>query len=199
ILLYPPPSFSTNPPPVVVAAAAGITSSDPSATPIEYYHLSHDDRAAHQYSINVAAEQAALAKAPRASPPTYGARSELTRMTLVRCCGGGGVRSTDETSSHNHQVPHSVSGITADTLAGRVDVTLGDVQQMLLTSFLYDNTALVGHSIDSDLRLVHPHLAYTALLYPHPREFLFKPSFKMLAATYLHQSIQSALPALRLF
>ncbi|RHY56429.1 hypothetical protein DYB30_001298 [Aphanomyces astaci] len=208
-------SSSTHPPPVATS------SSDPSATttPLEYYLLSQSDRAAHQYPMDVAAEQAALDKAtqgqstdvyvttsglPSSPEPVVLAidcemcetvlGSELTRVTLVDAAGAVVY---DQLVKPRHTIVNyhtAFSGITAETLDA-VDVTLRDVQQTLLTSFLHANTVLVGHSVDSDLRalrLVHPHLADTALLYPHPRGFPFKPSLKMLAATFLHQSIQSA-------
>ncbi|RHY27801.1 hypothetical protein DYB32_006522 [Aphanomyces invadans] len=190
-----------------------------SLPPVSYYLLSYADRLAHQYPVDIAAEQSALAKKtngqstdvfvtttdlPSLPEPNVLAvdcemcetvlGSELTRVTLVNA---DGAVVYDQLVKPRHTIVNyhtAFSGITAEMLDA-VDVTLADVQQSLLGTLLYANTVLVGHSIDSDLRalrIVHPHLIDTALLYPHPRGFPFKPSLKMLAATFLNQSIQSA-------
>ncbi|KAM3445159.1 hypothetical protein NHJ13734_000683 [Beauveria thailandica] len=83
------------------------------------------------------------------------------------------------------------SGITAEMLAP-VTTTLADVQARLLT-LLTPRTILVGHSLESDtkaLRLTHPFIVDTSLLFPHPRGAPLKSSLKWLAEKYLSRSIQ---------
>lgn len=83
------------------------------------------------------------------------------------------------------------SGITADLLAN-VTTTLADVQRKLL-ALLTPTTILIGHSLNGDLaalRLTHPYVADTALLYPHPRGPPLKSSLKFLAQKHLSREIQ---------
>lgn len=84
------------------------------------------------------------------------------------------------------------SGITPAHLAG-VTTTLSDIQARLLP-LLSPHTILVGHSLESDLtalKLTHPHIVDTTLLYPHPRGPPLKSSLKWLAQKYLSRAIQT--------
>ncbi|KAI9719208.1 MAG: hypothetical protein M1828_006301 [Chrysothrix sp. TS-e1954] len=84
------------------------------------------------------------------------------------------------------------SGITEAKLSG-VTTTLADVQGRLL-DLLTDSTILVGHSLVSDLnalKLTHPHIIDTSMIYPHPRGPPFKSSLKFLAQRYLKREIQT--------
>jgi len=77
------------------------------------------------------------------------------------------------------------SGITAEALEG-VSTTLADVQKEILKHLSPpSNTSqqkcpiLLGHSLESDLyalRLAHPRVIDTALLFHHPRAFAFASS-----------------------
>lgn len=83
------------------------------------------------------------------------------------------------------------SGMTAEKL-GPVTITLAQIQQRLLT-LLTPRTILVGHSLNADLsalKLTHPFIIDTALLYPHPRGPPLKSSLKWLAQKYLGREIQ---------
>lgn len=83
------------------------------------------------------------------------------------------------------------SGITASMLEG-VTTTLSDIQQKLL-SIITPQTILIGHSLNSDfnaLRLTHPFVIDTALLFPHPRGPPLKSSLKWLSQKYLSREIQ---------
>lgn len=85
------------------------------------------------------------------------------------------------------------SGITKEML-DPVTTTLGDVQKRLL-DILTPRTILVGHSLDSDLkalRLAHPFIVDTSILFPHPRGAPLKSSLKYLAQKYLGREIQRA-------
>lgn len=84
------------------------------------------------------------------------------------------------------------SGITEERLKGTT-TRLIDVQKKL--SELIDfNTVLVGHSLDCDLRalkIAHPWVIDTSVIYQHPRGLPMKPSLKWLASKWLGREIQS--------
>ncbi|KNG46450.1 rna exonuclease 4 [Stemphylium lycopersici] len=83
------------------------------------------------------------------------------------------------------------SGITATMLQG-VTTTLADIQKELL-ELITPRTILVGHSLNSDLnalKLAHPFLIDTGILYPHPRGPPYKQSLKWLAQKYLKREVQ---------
>ncbi|KAL8824632.1 MAG: hypothetical protein Q9191_004919 [Dirinaria sp. TL-2023a] len=83
------------------------------------------------------------------------------------------------------------SGITKDKLASTT-TTLNDIQQRLLT-LIKPQTILVGQSLNSDLdalKLTHPFIIDTAILYPHPRGPPLKSSLKWLSKRYLNREIQ---------
>jgi RNA exonuclease 1 len=73
-----------------------------------------------------------------------------------------------------------------------VTTTLGDIQKELL-KILHSRTILIGHSLNSDLtalKLTHPFVIDTAIIYPHPRGPPLKSSLKWLAQRYLSREIQ---------
>lgn len=83
------------------------------------------------------------------------------------------------------------SGITAEKL-GPVTTTLTDIQKRLL-EILTPRTILVGHSLESDLqalKLTHPFIVDTSVLYTHPRGPPLKCGLKWLAQKYLNRQIQ---------
>ncbi|KAH7379184.1 hypothetical protein DE146DRAFT_306638 [Phaeosphaeria sp. MPI-PUGE-AT-0046c] len=83
------------------------------------------------------------------------------------------------------------SGITADMLEN-VTTTLSDIQKELL-ELVTPRTILLGHSLNSDLnalKLTHPFLIDTGILYPHPRGPPYKQSLKWLAQKFLHREVQ---------
>ncbi|KAH8910477.1 hypothetical protein BR93DRAFT_858851, partial [Coniochaeta sp. PMI_546] len=83
------------------------------------------------------------------------------------------------------------SGITEEMLAP-VTTTLKDIQARLL-DILHPRTILVGHSLDSDLkamRLTHPFIVDTSVLFPHARGPPLKNSLKFLAQKYLNREVQ---------
>lgn len=85
------------------------------------------------------------------------------------------------------------SGITPEILEN-VTTTLQDVQKELL-DILTSSSILLGHSLDSDLnalKLTHPFLVDTSLIYPHPRGLPLRSSLKYLANKYLKREIQIA-------
>ncbi|KAF7876892.1 uncharacterized protein EAF02_008112 [Botrytis sinoallii] len=83
------------------------------------------------------------------------------------------------------------SGITKELLAP-VTTALQDIQKRLVKLF-HPRTILIGHSLDSDLKalkLTHPYIIDTAVIYPHPRGRPLKSSLKWLAQKYLGKEIQ---------
>lgn len=83
------------------------------------------------------------------------------------------------------------SGITEEMLAP-VTTTLHDIQQKLL-EILHPRTILLGHSLESDtkaIRIAHPFIVDTSIIYPHPRGPPLKSSLKWLAQKYLSREIQ---------
>jgi hypothetical protein len=63
----------------------------------------------------------------------------------------------------------------------------------LLFDKIGHDTALIGHAIDNDLnvlRVIHPFIVDTVLLYPHPRGLPARYGLKMLTNKYLHRDIQ---------
>ena len=62
-----------------------------------------------------------------------------------------------------------------------------------MLEILHPRTILVGHSLDSDLnalKLTHPFIIDTSILYRHPRGPPLKSSLKWLAQKYLNREIQ---------
>jgi RNA exonuclease len=83
------------------------------------------------------------------------------------------------------------SGITEKMLAP-VTTSLRDIQKKLL-EILTPRTILIGHSLNSDLtalKITHPFIIDTAVIYPHPRGPPLKSSLKWLAQRYLNREIQ---------
>jgi RNA exonuclease 1 len=83
------------------------------------------------------------------------------------------------------------SGITP-ALLSNVTTTLADIQSKLL-SLLTPSTILLGHSLESDLnalKLTHPFIIDTSLIYPHPRGPPLRSSLKFLTQKYLRREIQ---------
>lgn len=73
-----------------------------------------------------------------------------------------------------------------------VTTTLQDIQKKLL-EILHPRTVLIGHSLNSDLtaiKITHPYIIDTAIIYPHPRGPPLKSSLKWLAQKYLNREVQ---------
>ena len=75
-----------------------------------------------------------------------------------------------------------------------VTTTLSDIQARIL-NLLNPQTILIGHSLNADLaalKLTHPHIVDTTLIYPHPRGLPLKSSLRWLAKKYLGREIQQS-------
>lgn len=85
------------------------------------------------------------------------------------------------------------SGLTEDIM-GTALHRLRDVQATLLLLF-NSHTILVGHSLESDLkalRLIHPTVVDTSVLFPHKLGLPRKRSLRVLAADLLQKIIQNS-------
>lgn len=83
------------------------------------------------------------------------------------------------------------SGIT-EAMLEPITTTLADIQAILL-DLLDARTILIGHSLESDLKaikLTHPFIVDTSIIFPHPRGPPLKSSLKWLTQKYLGRQIQ---------
>lgn len=134
---------------------------------------------------------------------------ELTRVTLLHPVYGVVLDTIVRPSKDIIDYHSEFSGITAEQLID-ITVTLADIHH-LLRKMINEQTILIGHSFDSDLkvlRLIHHRVIDTAALYPHPTSLPYKHSLKKLAKEILnldiqegsegHDSVQDALAAMLL-
>ncbi|RLN56649.1 hypothetical protein BBJ29_008948 [Phytophthora kernoviae] len=122
---------------------------------------------------------------------------ELTRVTVVDINGAVVYDQLVKPQSTIINYHTEFSGISEETLRDTKCI-LADVQRELCNCFLFSDTILVGHSLTSDLRalrLVHPTIADTSILYPHQRGFPFRTSLKYLTKTFLKKDIQMEIQA----
>ncbi len=118
---------------------------------------------------------------------------ELTRISLVdekcKVLYDTFVKPDNQILDYNTKF----SGITADTLVG-VTTTLKQVQEKLM-ELCGDDTILVGHSLENDLRackIVHTKIIDTAIIYPHQRGPPYKNALRYLVSKFLRREMQRA-------
>ena len=116
---------------------------------------------------------------------------ELARISVIRWDGSVVLDELVKPAKAIVDYLTPYSGMTKEKL-DPVTTMLHDIQMRLLT-LLTPRTILVGHSLDSDLaalKLTHPCIIDTSILYPHPRGPPLKSSLKWLAQKYLSREIQ---------
>ncbi|KAF2099422.1 hypothetical protein NA57DRAFT_65501 [Rhizodiscina lignyota] len=117
--------------------------------------------------------------------------AELTRISIL---GWDGSVILDELVKPERPIVDYLtqySGITKEMLEP-VTTTLRDIQEQLL-KLITPRTILVGHSLNSDLtalKMTHPFIVDTSIIFPHPRGPPLKSSLKFLAQKYLSRGIQ---------
>jgi RNA exonuclease 1 len=84
------------------------------------------------------------------------------------------------------------SGITEEMLKD-VTTRITDVQEHL-TALISTSDFLVGHSLDSDmhaLKMRHPRIIDTSVIFQHPKGARYRPSLKMITSKFLSREIQT--------
>lgn len=120
----------------------------------------------------------------------------LARISIVNWAGDVVLDSLVKPDKPVTDYVTQYSGITEEMLKP-VTTTLKDIQNQLL-DLITPRTILVGHSLESDLnalKLVHPFVVDTALIYPHPRGPPYKSPLRFLTQKYLNRQIQQGGPS----
>ncbi|XP_044749759.1 putative exonuclease GOR [Coccinella septempunctata] len=119
---------------------------------------------------------------------------ELCRVTVLEFDGATVydyfVQPEEEVVDYNTRF----SGVTESDVYGQNSKTFKEVQSDLLT-FINEDTILIGHALDNDLRvlkLVHSKIVDTSLIFPHQRGFPFRNSLKNLMSVHLNKQIQTS-------
>ncbi|PWW72290.1 hypothetical protein C7212DRAFT_302295 [Tuber magnatum] len=122
---------------------------------------------------------------------------ELARISLVSW-DGETIYDTlvkPESLITDYLTPDRYSGVTKAML-DPVTTSLKDVQNHLL-KLLNNDTILVGQSLNADLgaiRIAHPHIVDTSVIYDHPRGPPYRASLRWLSEKYLRRKIQKGGP-----
>lgn len=124
---------------------------------------------------------------------TEDGKDSLTRVSIVDWNGN---KILDELVKPDLAITDYVtqySGIDKKMLEP-VTTRLQDIQQKLL-EIITPKTILMAHSLDSDLnalKLTHPFLVDTTVLYPHPRGPPYRQALRFISQRFLHRQIQNS-------
>ncbi|XP_077545452.1 putative exonuclease GOR [Haemaphysalis longicornis] len=119
---------------------------------------------------------------------------EVTKVSLVGWDGTPVYESYVRPSSSVLDYITAISGVTVEHLCN-VQTRLQDVQATLLRLFSA-STALVGHGLENDLRvlkLLHDMVVDTAIIFPHNKGQPFQRSLRSLVGTYLKREVHARL------
>jgi RNA exonuclease 1 len=122
---------------------------------------------------------------------TEGGAFELTRISLVDWDGNEILDELVKPETPIMDYLTQYSGITQEMLEP-IKTTLADIQKRLL-DIITPTTILIGHSLNADLialKLTHPFIVDTSVIYPHPRGPPLKSSLKWLTQKYVGREIQ---------
>ena len=119
--------------------------------------------------------------------------NELTRVTVINLRGQTVYESMVLPANEIIDYNTRFSGITSDDLIG-VTTKLRDVQAVLLSKFS-NETILIGHSLESDLKalkIAHKKVVDTCVVFPHKMGPPYKMSLRQLSLEYLKRIIQES-------
>ena len=93
------------------------------------------------------------------------------------------------------RVPNNAESSKCEEVSPLQIVSSPEEARFLLFSQISASTPLLGHALENDLntmRIIHPVIIDTAILFPHPRGLPFRFGLQRLTKTYLQRDIQTA-------
>lgn len=124
---------------------------------------------------------------------TEGDNFELARISMINWSGEVVLDELVKPSRPVIDYLTAYSGMSKELLHP-VTTTMEDIQKKML-DILTPRSVLIGHSLNSDLtalKLTHPFIVDTTIIYPHPRGPPLKCGLKWLSQKYLGREIQKS-------